>query len=386
MLPLRNPIPDESLAPSPESPLRTPIPTHQPPATSHQRPATSNQPPATSPQPPIRILSIDGGGIRGIIPALVLARIEKLTHRPAASLFDVVAGTSTGGILALGLTVPKFAGRPVYAAQELVSLFEKEGPRIFSRSTLRTLLTSDSLFWKKYSSQGIEEVLLEYFGDSRLSDAITDVLIPSYEIQRRFPFFFKSSNARRRPDYDFPARDVARATSAAPTYFEPKRIPTGKNSGSYTLIDGGVFANNPAACALVEAQATLPHPGGYVVVSLGTGSLMQTLPLQLAKNWGCLLWVKPLLNAMFDGVSSTVDFQLRQLLPTGYYRFQPALNGHNHSLDSTSRANMAALKALANKMIDERSADLESLSEQLTLKPRHTTPRAPSLTFPSRTA
>jgi patatin-like phospholipase/acyl hydrolase len=271
---------------------------------------------------------------------------------------------------------------------------------------LRTLVTSDSLFWKKYSSQGIEEVLLEYFGDSRLSDAITDFLIPSYEIQRRFPFFFKSANARRRPDYDFPARDVARATSAAPTYFEPMRIPTGTDSGNYTLIDGGVFANNPAACALVEAHATLPHPGGYLprgylprgylVVSLGTGSLMQTLPLQLAKNWGALLWVKPLLNAMFDGVSSTVDFQLRQLMPSGYYRFQPALNGHNHSLDNTSRSNMADLKALANKMIDERSADLESLSEQLTFPPRLTIPQVPSpqppaparsaATSPSRTA
>ena len=168
------------------------------------------------------------------------------------------------------------------------------------------------------------------------------------------------------------------------------RIPTGTNSGNYTLIDGGVFANNPAACALVEAQATMPHSGGYIVVSLGTGSLMQTVPLQLAKNWGCLLWVKPLLNAMFDGVSSTVDFQLRQLLPTGYYRFQPSLNGRNHSLDNTSRANMQALKALANKMIDERSADLESLSEQLTSQVPSPQPPAPSAarsaTSPSRTA
>jgi uncharacterized protein len=330
-------------------------------------PITEAQPPGTSHQSrsPIRILSIDGGGIRGIIPALVLARIEKLTNRPIAQLFDLVAGTSTGGILALGLTIPKFPGRPIYAAQEFVRMFEREGPRIFSRSTFRTLVTSDSLFWKKYSSQGIEEVLLEYFGDSRLSDAVTNVLVPSYEIHRRFPFFFKSANARKRPDYDFRTRDIARATSAAPSYFEPMRIPTGTNSESYTLIDGGVFANNPAACALVEAQATLPHPGGYLVVSLGTGSLMQTVPLKLAKNWGCLLWAKPLLNAIFDGVSSTVDFQLRQLMPTDYYRLQPALNGHNHSLDNTSPGNMAALKALAKQMIEEKSADLEALADTL---------------------
>src|SRR5580704_798792 len=376
MLPLPTTIPTQPLAPSPQSPFRsTSIPLHQPPATSHQ--------------PLLRILSIDGGGIRGIIPALVLARIEKLTRRSAATLFDLVAGTSTGGVLAIALPVPKFSGRPVYSAQELVTLFEREGARIFSRSMLRTLVTSDSLFWKKYSSQGIEEVLLEYFGDSRLSDASTDVLIASYEIERSLPFFFRSSLARERPDYDFPARDVARATSAAPTYFEPMRIPTGTDSGNYTLIDGGVFANNPAACALVEAHATLPRPGGYLprgylVVSLGTGSLMQTLPLQLAKNWGALLWVKPLLNAMFDGVSSTVDFQLRQLMPSGYYRFQPALNGHNHSLDNTSPSNMAALKALANKMIDERSADLELLSEQLTFPQRDA--QSPQPPAPARSA
>jgi predicted acylesterase/phospholipase RssA len=350
-------------------PLRSrPIAEGQPPATSNQSPATSHQSPA-----PFRILSIDGGGIRGIIPALVLARIEKLTNRPIAKLFDLVAGTSTGGILALGLTIPKFPGRPLYAAQAFVKMFEREGPRIFSRSRLRTLLTSDSLFWKKYSSYGIEQVLLEYFGDSRLSDAVTDVLVPSYEIQRRFPFFFKSANARSRPDYDFRARDIARATSAAPSYFEPMRIPTGTNSEYYTLIDGGAFANNPAACALVEAHSTLAHPGGYLVVSLGTGSLMQTLPLGLSR-WGCLLWAKPLLNAIFDGVSSTVDFQLGQLLPTGYYRFQPALDSSNHSLDNTSRANMAALKALANRMIEERSADLETLCDQLTAPVRQMTP------------
>ncbi len=123
-----------------------------------------------------------------------------------------------------------------------------------------------------------------------------------------------------------------------------------------------MFANNPTACALVEAQSTLPHPNGYLVVSLGTGSVMRRLPLKLARYWGAARWVKPLLDAIFDGVSSTVDFQLRQLLPTGYYRFQPDLKGRNHSLDNTSRGNMAALKALANRMIDEKSAELEELS------------------------
>jgi len=317
----------------------------------------------------VRILSIDGGGIRGIIPALVLARIEKLTGQPTAQLFDVVAGTSTGGILALGLTVPKAPGHPLYQAEEFAEMYEREGRRIFSRSVFRTLFTTDSLFWKKYSSDGIEQVLAEYFGDSRLRDAATDVLITSYELERRFPFFFKSTNARCRSDYDFPARDVARATSAAPSYFAPMKIPTGTNSDHYTLIDGGVFANNPAACALVEARTTHPNAERYLVVSLGTGSLMQTLPLNLAQYWGAVRWVKPLLDAVFDGVSSTVDFQLRQLLPDDYYRFQTTLSGHNHGLDDASPENITALKGLASALIEEKSADLEQVSEELVTSP-----------------
>ena len=171
----------------------------------------------------VRILSIDGGGIRGIIPAMVLAEIERRTQRPVAQLFDLVAGTSTGGIIALGLTVPKCPGAPLYRAQRFVELYEHEGARIFSRSLLRAMFAVDNLTLKKYSSTGIEQVLKEYFGDARLRDAVTDVLITSYEIERRFPFFFKSRNAQRRSDYDFLARDVARATSAAPSLTPSQR-------------------------------------------------------------------------------------------------------------------------------------------------------------------
>ncbi len=318
----------------------------------------------------VRILSIDGGGIRGIIPAMVLAEIERRTRQPVARLFDLVAGTSTGGIIALGLTIPKSAGGPLYTAQHFVELYEHEGRRIFHRSLLRAMLAVDNLTWKKYSSEGIEQVLEEYFGDSRLRDAVTDVLITGYEIERRFPFFFKSRNARRRPDYDFLARDVARATSAAPSYFEPMKVSSGTNSEYYTVIDGGVFANNPTACALVEARSTL---GGsdYLVVSLGTGSRMRSLPLNLARYWGAARWALPLLDIVFDGVSSTVDYQLNQLLPEittevqRYYRFQVALDSSNHALDNASAANITALKGLAGNLMERESGKLDELCETL---------------------
>ncbi len=322
----------------------------------------------------VKILSIDGGGIRGIIPAMVLAEMERRTGRPTAHLFDLVAGTSTGGILALGLTIPKTTGAPLYTARSLAEMYEREGSRIFSRPFLRSLFACDNLTWTKYPSTGIEKVLRDYFGDSRLSQAATDVLVTSYEVERRFPFFFKSASARQRPDYDFPAREVARATSAAPSYFQPMKLLSGTIAHHYTLIDGGVFANNPAACALVEARTTFPGSGPYLIVSLGTGSLMRTIPLGIAKYWGSVLWAKPLLDIVFDGVSSTVDYQLCQLVtetpdhPKLYYRFQVELNGHNHALDNANPSNITALKGLAGDLIERESEELDKLCEQLIAK------------------
>jgi uncharacterized protein len=319
----------------------------------------------------IKILSIDGGGIRGIIPAIVLEEIEKRTGTPTAHLFHLVAGTSTGGILAIGLTIPRTPQAPLYTASQLIGLYAEQGPRIFSRSFWHRLAACGNLRRGKYPSAGVEQVLLEYFADSRLRDAATDLFITSYEIERSFPFFFRSAIARERIDYDFPAREVARATSAAPTYFSPMKLPAGTLADHYTLVDGGVFANNPAACALVEARTTYPEHNDFLVVSLGTGELNRSFPYQQSKNWGVVRWAMPVLDVVFDGVSRTVDYQLRQLLPgenqsKRYYRFQSTLDGHNHALDNTSPENITALKALAYQLVERESANLDKLCAELT--------------------
>jgi patatin-like phospholipase/acyl hydrolase len=322
----------------------------------------------------IKILSIDGGGIRGIIPALVLAEIEKRTGRRIADLFHLIAGTSTGGILALGLAISKSPPSPPYSATQMLELYEREGSRIFSRRFPRKVAAGGNLRRPKYSTAGIEQVLLKYFGDSRLRDAATDLLITGYEIERSFPFFFRSAIARERSDYDFPAREVARATCAAPTYFEPMKLPTGTFTNHYTIIDGGVFANNPGACALVEARTTYPDATDFLVVSLGTGELTSCLPYEEAKNWGVVRWARPALDLVLDGVSRTVDYQLRQLLPDTpakckrYYRFQTTLDNHTHKLDNTSPRNITALRALALNLVERESAAIDTLCEKLTKK------------------
>jgi len=268
---------------------------------------------------PIRILSIDGGGIRGIIPALVLARLEAMAGEPVAKLFDLIAGTSTGGILALGLTCPEEPGssRPKFKAADLVKLYKDNGRQIFSSSHWHHLTSLRGVLDERYSSAGVESVLEESFGVTNLSQSLVDVVVTAYEIEQREPFFFRTEYARKppRPDetFDYPMWEVARATSAAPTYFEPHLL-RGKRPGErYALVDGGVFANNPGMCAWADAKRRFGNRP-VVVVSLGTGQLTRPYPYDRARDWGLAGWARPVLEIIFDGVSDVVDHQLSALL------------------------------------------------------------------------
>lgn len=316
----------------------------------------------------IKVLSIDGGGIRGIIPAMILAEIEQITSKPIAELFHLIAGTSTGGILALGLTKPNRAGKPEHSAANLVRMYEKEKNRIFPQSSFTKIRNLQD---EKYPSDGIERVLQEYFGETMLGEALTDILIPSYDIELRRPYFFKRTKAINTPDcHDFPMKKVARATSAAPTYFEPLKLEINDLTDYYALIDGGVFANNPAMCAYVQAKINYPDANDFLIVSIGTGELTTILPYEKVKDWGLLQWAQPIINVTFDGVSDTVHYQLKHLLPPvgnqrRYYRFQTRLNERGDHMDDASEGNIRALKVQAESIINDNEENLQTLSNQL---------------------
>ncbi len=318
-----------------------------------------------------RILSIDGGGMRGIIPAMVLQEIERRTGRRIFELFDLIAGTSTGGLLALAITKPRHNGGNQYSARDLVNLYEQNGRRIFTRSVWNQIRAIGNVIEEKYPSKPLEDVLYEYFDDAMLSQALTSVLVTGYEIEERRPFFFKSHNARRKPvEDDCLTRDAARATSAAPTYFEPALVKVG--SKTQAIVDGGVFANNPAMCALVEAGCKFgQHPDDVFMVSLGTGELTRPLPHSEVKGWGLIQWAQPILNVVFDGVSDTVNYQLDAILNRNatsgqrYYRFQTTLYIGKDDLDDASSTNLYALKHLATEMMNNRNNDIDSVCEAL---------------------
>jgi len=322
-----------------------------------------------------RVLSIDGGGIRGLIPALVLAEIEKQTGKAIADMFDLIAGTSTGGILAMGLTIPGDGSRPKYTASDLVHLYEQEGRTIFPCNRWeRVRARVWSLMEEKYSDTGIHSVLTRYFGTALFKDALAELVITSYDIERRRPHFFKRWREKENTTDSFLMVDVARATSAAPTYFEPYKLTTRDTTREYyALIDGGVFANNPSVCAFAEALRLYGKDTEFILVSLGTGEMTRPILYSDAVKWGLASWARPVMGIMFDGVSDSADYQMQWMLNEGhtggrYIRFQCRLDRDSDRMDNACEENMRKLRLEAEGMIESRAVELSALCTVLTAR------------------
>lgn len=320
---------------------------------------------------PLRVLAIDGGGIRGILPAMVLADLERRTNRPVVDLFDMIVGTSTGGLLALAVACPNEDGQPRHPAKDIVRLYEQEGKRVFSRSVWHKIRSVGNLADGKYPATGIEGVLLDCYGSARLKDSLIDVMVPAYEIERRCPFFFKSWAAKQKSNFDYPMTTVVRAATAAPTYFEPALVQIDGPNNYYALVDGGLFAYNPAMCAYVEALERLPQYDGIILVSLGTGELTRRLPYSEVKDWGAARWAQPVFSLISDGICDVVDHQMSHLLPDlpdgrrRYYRLQARLDVGNDDMDDASNTNIRMLKLLAEDLLQANRVVMRQLGLRL---------------------
>jgi uncharacterized protein len=302
----------------------------------------------------MRVLSIDGGGIRGIIPALVLAEVERRSQKRVWELFDLIAGTSTGGILACALCAPD----PL-PAEQLVGLYEEEGPHIFDRSVWQRIRSAEGLLDEKYSADALDRALERFLSDKRLADSKPDLLVPAYNMGEPGPYFFKSRKAREEGE-DFPLSVVARATSAAPTYFEPSAL------NDQALVDGGVFATNPAMCAFAEVMRFQPT-ADIVLLSLGTGQRTRQRTFADVKDWGLVEWARPILDVVFDGVSDAVNYQLAHVLDDGHYwRLQVELNDASDDLDDAGEQNLRDLRSQAEQLIADSSAEIDAAIAALT--------------------
>jgi len=337
----------------------------------------------------LRILSIDGGGIRGLIPAIVLSRLEELLRArdPGASLastFELIAGTSTGGLIALGLATPR-DGAPAMSAAEMVDLYSGEEARtIFGRPHLRRLPGLGRLvdaLDPKYELDGLRTVLEGRLGDAALADALTGVVITAYDMQGRQPRFLKPWQAGAA---ELSAVDAGLATAAAPTYFPPLR------SGDATLVDGGVFVNNPTVAATMEAMKRQEgdpiRADDLLVVSLGTGQYERAYDPDEVAGWGALGWIlptqgePPLISAMLDGQSDSAHHWAHILLNhrpgaepdrgidmgagPRYFRFQLHLP-EPLPLDGVESGEIERIAECGRALVDARADELAAIAEAL---------------------
>ncbi len=298
----------------------------------------TDSPAIASPTDRFRILSVDGGGMRGLIPALAIADLERRLQARAgeeariSDYFHMFAGTSTGGLIALSLTAPDPTrpGRPRVSAAELSAFYVQDGPGIFRRSLGQRVRTLWGFAGPKYSLGPLAEAVERRLGDVKLADALREVVVASYDMTNREPYFFKRWRAREpvRPSgpeagskevRNNPIVDAAMATSAAPTYFPSHEL------GGRSLVDGGVFANNPAVAAIVEALKRTEAPGrletdDLLVVSIGTGIHEEGYRQSEVSGWGKVGWIlphgdePPILGAVLDGASDAADHWAHMLL------------------------------------------------------------------------
>ena len=247
-------------------------------------------------EPIRRILCIDGGGILGAFPASFLAELEQHLDYPIGSYFDLIAGTSTGGILAIGLAME-------LPASHLLDLYEKRGPEIFgtNHSAIGNFLTRHvrsirHCYRRKHDLDALRTVLQDVLGDTRIGQAQTRLIVPAWNPVAQCVYIYKTAHhPRLKTDYRSLAVDAALATSAAPTYFRHHIT-----QHNVDLLDGGVWANNPIGIAAVEAVTVLGWPPQSLHI-LSLGCLEETYSVP---KWAGLGTLGPkLVNLFMDGQS-----------------------------------------------------------------------------------
>lgn len=328
-----------------------------------------------------RVLSIDGGGIRGILPGMLVSALEKKIqlktgdeNARVADYFDLFAGTSTGGILTLGYLCPdeQDPGKSKFTADEVVDIYLDEGDEIFSVPLMKRIRSLNGTLDEKYPATELEAALEAKFGNVMLSQLRKPCLVSSYDIRRRRPTFFKQHKAAEDNARNFKIRDVARATSAAPTYFEPARILSDTGT-RYPLVDGGVIANDPALCAYAEAR-TLESVGArdMLLVSIGCapGDNLKRYTYDEAKDWGLAGWVKPIVDITFEGGPQISEYVLNEIFNSvdashNYHRILPNLLDASPEMDDASTENLKRLKEAGEDNVRTFDGELDAIVEKL---------------------
>lgn len=312
------------------------------------------------------ILSLDAGGIRGIIPLMILKEIEERTGLPSAELFDVVGGCSSGGIIAAAITSTDDGKTPKYKAEDVFELFKTLGDKIFDRTLLHTLKTGFGLWGTKYQSKNVAEVLDKVYNDNSIAENLTELVFTAYDLDTGRPFVMSSFDKNKSK---IKLKDAVAGTTCVPSFFTPHEVKEADGS-SHTLIDGGVFAVNPSACIYGEAIEYFKGP--VMMISLGTGEVKKEIFPDRVKKWGIIQWLWNLrvLKILTDGSLDVMDDIIGSTLskrPDAYYkRLQPIVSQKVFSsIDAVSEEDVNSIIEVGQKFIEENDEVIQEISLKL---------------------
>ncbi|TVU31244.1 hypothetical protein EJB05_22925 [Eragrostis curvula] len=349
----------------------------------------------SAPTPPpsqgrfITVLSIDGGGIRGLIPATIVSCLEEKLQEldgpdaRIADYFDVIAGTSTGALIASMLAAPDENKRPLFAAKDVTQFYLDNGPKIFPQRRAWFLTPVANLFslvmGPKYDGSYLHDKIKSLTRDVRVADTVTNIIVPAFDVKYMQPVIFSTYEAKDDPLKNAHLSDICISTSAAPTYFPAHYFKTecpGREPREFHLVDGGVAANNPTMVAMSmltkEIHRRNPdfHAGkpteykNYLIISIGTGSakLAEKYTAQKCAKWGLLRWLydggfTPLIDIFTHASADMVDIHAAFLFEAlncekRYLRIQDdSLKGHASSVDIATKANMQELIGIGQELL-----------------------------------
>ena len=333
-----------------------------------------NQTPETLDRDLVRVLVLDGGGIRGLITLEILAALEEASGKRAAELFDVLAGTSTGGIIAVLLTLPGEDGRPRYTAKELAEFYRQFGTDVFAQPLAYQIFTLDGFVGPKFPRVGLRQKLMDQIGDVHMAELIKPVWFPSYSDTAGEPYFFRSREVPSQfaPGSDeYYVADTIIAATTVPGIFMPMEIGSTDGETVGLILDATIYAPNPIISAVMGTVQLYPDKRIYMV-SVGTGGSITPVGVKQSSGWGMAQWLPHVLETMAHADTAFEnEFAVLDTLPNGqplvdrYHRIDKPFDAGWGSWFDVSESNMDALTAFGEKLAQERHAEIEQIARDL---------------------
>ena len=315
----------------------------------------------------VNVLPLESGGARGVIQLVFLSELEKKAKLPVCKIFHLVGGTSIGGVIAAGLTLPRNTSierskwEPRFSAAELLDEFENKLPTLFqSRFSLWGLLGP------KYKSSGPQQVAEHFFGRTTFDQTLVPIMMPAFDLNTSQTVIFKSWKDKSK---DLLTADIIKGTGAAPTYFEPHVMNSLPRAGfaptSYRLVDGAVSANDPAQITVTEAEKLFGRNENHQILSLGTGVINRPYPYYLYKNAGLIVWGIALKDLFLYGQRSLTNYSMQHQYGDRYSRWSPPITIRQHRIDSYDPEVLKHYKQANLEMIDSRRDEFDALVDRL---------------------